>query len=178
MTEPGTVEWLNERYAAQIAEIKAPLEAEIAGLKIKLMQRIDNIVPFDITQSVVDKNFQLEARIADLEGKLVAIESERDTQQTIIESLRRVISSQNLIVARLESRLRETFSDPPPDLQEKVIKMLDLVSRDTIAAARDEALEQSALILLDPGMREKYVAMGPRCLMYCVNVIRALKAKR
>ena len=36
MTEPGTVEWLNETYAKQIAEIKAPFESRIADLEAKL----------------------------------------------------------------------------------------------------------------------------------------------
>lgn len=74
MPDPGTVEWLNETYAKQIAEIKAPLLAEIKvrDNQIKLLLKSNDV-------------FVL--KIADLEAKLAAARDELE-QMTRLWKLR------------------------------------------------------------------------------------------
>ena len=81
------------------------------------------------------------------------------------------LRAENERIERQLAALRAAISEPSPDIQEAVIKKLDLVSRDAVDKARAETWEKAAKIVTEYGRADH-----PNAVTVCDLAATALRA--
>lgn len=115
------------------------------------------------------------AKLREMQVRLDACVAVYDNYYNKSQAKLAALRAENEKLQQINERLRRNLADPPPDVQELVIKKLDLVSRDAVWIEAERVTERDMQIIDDHQCQTHKEACY--CEYHIARAIRAAQAK-